>query len=153
MVSVNGFTRYRLEGDVEGDALLTVVDKGGVARDIESRIPSDPRLRGTKHRAAYEREVTVARGRSDGRTVIIVPEVKDREPTGITLLQVTFEDRLPAGIVRGVLRGYRGRYDALKDAVTETEPNFRDDVLGDVDVIELLTEPVYVLAEHWTAAP
>ena len=148
--AVVGFTRYRIEGDIEGEAFLQVVDSGGIAREITSRVHSDPRLRGTKHRAAFEREVTVARGRSDGRTVIIVPEVKDQEPTGITLLHTSFEDRLPAGVMRGVLRGYRHRYDALKDAVTETEPNFRDDVLGDIDVVALLTEPVYVLAEHWT---
>ncbi len=51
--------------------------------------------------------------------------------------------------------GYRGRYGALADAVTETLPWFRDDLLGTLDVFDLLTRPVYVLAEHWlgTAAP
>jgi glutamine---fructose-6-phosphate transaminase (isomerizing) len=48
-----------------------------------------------------------------------------------------------------VLQGYRGRYAALKDAVTETEPTFDDARLADVDVVDLLTEPVYVLAERW----
>ena len=38
---------------------------------------------------------------------------------------------------------------ALEDAVTETEPTFRDDLLGEVPVVELLTAPVYVLAERW----
>ena len=41
-----------------------------------SRAERNPALRGTKHRVASEREVLVARGRSDGRTVIFVPEVK-----------------------------------------------------------------------------
>ena len=35
-----------------------------------------------------EREVTVAVGRSDGRTLVIVPEVKDNSRTGLTLLHV-----------------------------------------------------------------
>ena len=43
---------------------------------LPSRTGRDPRLRGTKHRAAEEREVTVVRGASDGRTVILVPEAK-----------------------------------------------------------------------------
>ena len=41
------------------------------------------------------------------------------------------------------------RYAALKDAVTETEPTFRDDLLGEQPVIEILTTPVYVLADRW----
>ena len=47
---------------------------------------------------------------------------------------------------------YRGRYAALKDAVTETEPTFRDDLLGEQSVIELLTTPVNVLADSWRSA-
>ena len=48
------------------------------------------------------------------------------------------------------MQGYRGRYGALKDAVTESRPTFRDDILATLDVVELLTRPVYSLAEHWT---
>ena len=48
-----------------------------------------------------------------------------------------------------MLQGYQGRYGALKDAVTETVPKFDDTVLGDLDVVDLLTEPVYVLARRW----
>ena len=36
--------------------------------------------------------------------------------------------------MRAVLQGYRNRYSALKDAVTETEPTFRDDLLGELSV-------------------
>ena len=63
----------------------------------------------------------MARGRSDGRTVIFVPEVKGGTCTGITLLHVRFHDRLPAAVMRGVLQGYDRRYDRLVDWVTETE--------------------------------
>jgi hypothetical protein len=51
--------------------------------------------------------------------------------------------------MRAVLQGYQGRYGALRDAVTETEPTFDDAVLGTQPVVDLLTEPVYVLAERW----
>jgi glucosamine--fructose-6-phosphate aminotransferase (isomerizing) len=89
-----------------------------------------------------------ARGRSDGRTLIFVPEVKGSETTGITLLHVRFADRLPVAAARGVLDGY-GRYAALVDAVTETEPNFRDDLLGTIDMVDLLTEAMTRLADRW----
>ena len=108
-------------------------------------------LRGTKHRVATEREVTVAVGRSDGRTVILIPEVKGNQCTGLTLLHARFHDRLSATLTRSVLEQYRNRYSALQDAITETEPTFRDDLLEGVGLVELLTAPVYVLAERWRA--
>jgi len=54
--------------------------------------------------------------------------------------------------MRAALQGYQGRYGALKDAVTETESTFDDAVLGTVPVVDLLTQPVYVLAERWRRA-
>jgi len=148
---VLGYTRYRIEG-MEGDpeqASLVIVDRGGIARHIPSRTDRDPGLRGTKRRVATEREVLIARGARDNRTIVLVPEVKDTVTTGLTLLHVRLADRLPVDAVRGVLQGYRNRLAALRDAVTETEPTFRDDLLADLPVVELLTEPVNVLAAAW----
>jgi hypothetical protein len=62
---------------------------------------------------------------------------------------VRFHDRLPGDAARRVLEGYRDRYRALADQVTETQPVMRDDVLGTVDLVELLTAPVVTLAEAW----
>jgi glucosamine--fructose-6-phosphate aminotransferase (isomerizing) len=98
---------------------------------------------------ASEREVLVARGRSDGRTVILVPEVKAGTPTGITLLHVRFHERLDAATMRGVLVGYDRRYDRLVDWVSETEGSFDDGLLGEVPVEELLIEPISDTADHW----
>ena len=91
----------------------------------------------------------VARGRSDDRPVIFIPELKDNVTTGMTLLQVKFVDDLSAGAARGVLQGYRHRYSALRDAVTETEPVFREDILADQPVSDLLTLPINDLADRW----
>jgi glutamine---fructose-6-phosphate transaminase (isomerizing) len=147
---VTGFTRYRIDGSVaDGAARIAVVDRGGVARQLTSRADTDPRLLGTKHRAATEREVTVARGRRDGRTIVLVPETKDAQVTGMTLLHVRFADRLAPADAKAVLQGYRDRWDALVDAVTETEPVFGEDVLGEVGIVDLLTQPVHVLADRW----
>ena len=98
---------------------------------------------------ASEKEVLVARGRSDGRTVILVPEVKGGTCTGITLLHVRLHEHLPAATARGVLQGYDRRYDRLVDWVTETEGEFRDDLLSGVRVAELLIGPISETAEHW----
>ena len=147
---VTGYTRYRIDGSVaDGTATIAVVDRGGVSRRLTSRVDSNPALLGTKHRAATEREVTVARGRRDGRTILLVPETKDAQVTGMTLLHARFADRLAPAEAKRVLQGYRDRWDALVDAVTETEPELREDVLGRVGIVDLLTEPVHVLADRW----
>ncbi|MEX2255922.1 MAG: hypothetical protein WEC34_10845, partial [Acidimicrobiia bacterium] len=77
------------------------------------------------------------------------PELKHNETVGLTLLHVRFAEHLAADAMRAVLQGYQGRYGALKDAVTETETSFDEGVLGTLAVVDLLTEPVYVLAERW----
>lgn len=150
---VLGYTRYAIEGHVDpaghDNARIVIVDRGGLARDLHSRTTDDPQLRGTKRLVAAEHTVLVAKGRSDARTVVIVPEIKDGEPTGLSLLHVRLRTDLALPALRSVLQGYRNRYAAIKHAVTETEPVFRDDLLTDVPVIELMTEPVNLLAEHW----
>ncbi len=165
VADVLGYTRYAVEryatdgaaasvalGEVPGVApeqTAVVVDKGGLGRELRSRTEDNPVLRGTKHRVANERQVLLARGRSDGRTVLIVPELKEGVTVGLSLLHVSLVESLPLTTLRGVLAGYRDRYEAIKDAVTETEPTFRDDLLADVPLVELMTDPVYELAERW----
>ena len=144
VVDVVGFTRYRIDGDT-----VSIVDRGGISRDLASRVDQDHRLVGTKHRVADARELLVARGRRDGRTVIFVPEVKAGTCTGITLLHVKLHEQLDAATMRGVLVGYDRRYDRLVDWVSETEGSFDDQLLGELPVDELLIEPISDTADHW----
>ena len=69
--------------------------------------------------------------------------------TGMTLLHLQFADTLDAATARQVLVGYRDRYQALVDAVTETEPDFDDSRLASIPFIDLMVEPVHVLADLW----
>ena len=146
--SVVGYTRYRIDGEPES-ATITIVDRGGLSRDLPSRVDKNPALVGTKRRVAAERDVLVARGRSDGRTVIFVPEVKAGTTVGLLLLHVRFHDRLPAAVARTVLQGYDRRYDRLVDWVSETEGVMRDDVLETVSVADLLIRPMSEIADLW----
>jgi glucosamine--fructose-6-phosphate aminotransferase (isomerizing) len=146
---VLGYTRYAIEETAPGQATIDVVDRGGVALGIRSRTEEDHTLRGTKHRVAETREVTAFRGLHDGRTGIMVPEVKDGDVTGITLLHARFAEFLAPEVAKAVLTGYQGRYTALVDAVTEGQPRFDDEVLARIQVADLLTQPVAVLARYW----
>jgi glutamine---fructose-6-phosphate transaminase (isomerizing) len=150
VAEVTGWIRYEVDGDPEhGEVPVSVIDRGGIARDIPSRADRTGVLRGTKHTVAVEREVFVTRGRVDGRTVVIVPETKDHRTTGIALLHVRFHDRLPVAAARGALQGYRNRWSALRDAVLETEPSFREDLLTELPTADLLVEPIRTLADRW----
>ena len=144
VADVRGYTRYRIDGDT-----ISIIDRGGISHDLPSRVEHGAELRGTKHRVASEREVLVAVGRSDGRTVAFVPEVKGGETTGITLLHLAFHERLPADVMRGVLQGYDRRYDRLVDWVSETEGSFDESLLGELPVTKLLIEPISDAADHW----
>ena len=61
---VTGWIRYRIEGDptTDDEVFASVIDRGGIAAEIPSRIERDPVLRGTKHTVAIERELLVFRG-------------------------------------------------------------------------------------------
>ncbi len=154
VAEVTGFTRYRIDWPSPESPVVAVIDRGGISMTLPpSRTATDHRLLGTKHRAAEEREVTVARGASDGRPVILVPEHKGRQVVGMTLLHVRFHEQLAWDAAKRVLVGYRTRYSALADAVTETEPFMDDERLGQEAVIDLLTVPVYELARRWRRPP
>ena len=53
--------------------------------------------------------------------------------------------------MRGVLQGYDHRYDRLVDWVSETEGAFRDDLLGELPVDDLLIAPISETADQWRA--
>ena len=123
-------------------------DRRGIAADMKSRTDQQPTLKSTKHVVANERKLMVAKGRSDDRTVVIVSEVKDHRAIGLTLLHVRFREHRPAGELRSVLGGYRNRFQALADAVTETEPTFDEALLASMPVVALLCEPIDSLADR-----
>ncbi len=149
--SVLGFTRYAVVGDPQStSSTISIVDRGGLARELSSRVEMNPALVGTKRRVAAEQELLVARGRKDARTVILVPEVHGDVTVGITLLHVAFRQQLSPAAARQVLQGYDRRYDRLVDWVTETEGSFREERLGEVSIEDLLILPVSESANLWS---
>ena len=144
---LQGFTRYEIQGLDTENPTIAIVDRGGVSTTIQSRTEDDPVLRGTKHRVSNEREVLITRGARDDRTLIIIPEVKEAETTGLTLLHVELVKNLDVDVLRGVLRGYHNRYDFIRDAVCETEPQLDEDLLSKMRVVDLLIDPIGLIAD------
>ncbi len=148
---VLGFSRYEIVGS-EADPKVHQVQAGGIAKSMRSRTNSDPRLRGTKHQVARERSVLVAEGRSDGRMVLFVPEVRGQHTVGLTLLHVQLKDHVSAAEARTALEHYRSRYTRLVEAVMETEPVFDDARLAHIGTRDLLVTAVPGLADLWRQA-
>ena len=129
-----------------------VVDRGGISLTLQSRTATAPVLTGTKRRVAVERQVLADRGRYDGRTLVFIPEIEDGVTVGITLLHVEFRDSLAVSTARDILQGYRNRYSALRDTVTETNPVFDETLLSKISTVELLTTPINDLADRWRSS-
>ena len=148
--SITGHTRYSIEGDIAGGkATVSIVEQSGSAKDLTSRVKNNPALRGTKSLTAREQSVWVTQGKSDGRNVILIPEISRSKTVGITLLHIDVDDSINVEARKRVLEGYKQRLFALRDAVTETHESFNEDQLQTLNIIELLTQPVVVLAQRW----
>ena len=50
---------------------------------------------------------------------------------------------------RQVLEGYKDRFTAISDYITETEPTFRADILASIPVADLLIAPIEDLLSYW----
>ena len=146
--SVTGHTRYQINDSLSDATTLSIISRGGISTEIPSRVENDFELRGTKHQVAGNKEVLFTRGARDGRTILLVPEVKDGETTGITLLHVVLKERLSTDSIRKVLTGYHNRYGAIRDAVCETEALLRDELLLEQSTEELLVDPITLIAER-----
>ena len=144
VAEITGYIRYKIDGEQ-----LVIADRAGASLVIPSLVDSDPELRGTKHHAAAEQRIFLTQGRRDRRTILIVPEIVSAETTALTLLHLELQEFLPAEVAVAALRGYRGRYEALWGAVTETEKHFDIEKLAEVPVVDLFTEPIVTLADRW----
>ncbi|MDE2978945.1 MAG: SIS domain-containing protein [Acidobacteriota bacterium] len=155
---VLGYVRYRLwaggDGPPPGDgATIRVLRAGGLCRDLQSRTVRQPLLQGTKYAVAVEGRLMAARGRTDGRVFIGVPEFSDGAVSALNLIHVRFRERAPAPELRRLLSDYRERYDGLRDQVLRNAPDFDDGLLAELPVEDLLIDPVAQLAERWQSTP
>ncbi len=144
VASVVGYTRYRIEGET-----ISIIDRGGISRDLPSRVERNAELRGTKRRVASEREVLLGIGGATGGPWCSFPRSRAARRPGSRCSTSPSTTGLPADVMRGVMQGYDRRYDRLVDWVTETEGSFDESLLGELPVAELLIGPISDTADHW----
>ncbi len=147
-----GSARYRIEWLPGRPPTIDVSETSNMACQTVSPTTTSPRLRGTKHWVADEREVLVTCSAGEEPAAVLVPEVADGQVVGMTLLHVRLHPTLPAQVAAQLLRQYRNRYAALAHAVMELDRSFDERRLGEQPVVDLLTRPVPTLAERWRRA-
>jgi glucosamine--fructose-6-phosphate aminotransferase (isomerizing) len=135
-----GMTRYAIDRDAVDERQLRVTVKRGSAADLPSRADAGGPLTGQKRLAVEQQLPMLTRGRSDGRTVVMVPERVAGTSQAITLLHVELLPTAPGDRVRRAVQANGDRADQIVAAVTEVLPGFPVD-----SVWELLPPAVLLL--------
>ena len=65
-------------------------------------------------------------------------------------MHVELENQLSEQAARHVMEGYKDRFTAISDYVTETEPTFRADIHASIPVADLLIAPIEELLSYWS---
>ena len=128
---VTGYIRYSIDGAPDV-AQLHIVDRGGIAVDLASRVERDPKLRGSKHLVASEQNVMITKGRNDDRTIILSTRSERSADRWTGIASCPSEKYVDEQVAKQILEGYQNRYAKLYDYVTETEPTFRSDLLSTI---------------------
>ena len=145
--SIDGATAYHLTdltplGRPRYATSMRAVRKIGAAEGIPSRYDRGKALLGTKRRVVQERTPYLGLGQKDGRTILIVPFVADREEGELLLMHFTLAQASDPAVRLNALRRAGGRYDAIVALVTEHDVPWSDDLLAPLDNRTLfLTEP------------
>jgi glucosamine--fructose-6-phosphate aminotransferase (isomerizing) len=141
IAGVRGGTRYSVT-----DAQIRTVRKSGIARDLYSRADDSAPLVGTKKLAADTRTVRLERGLTDGRLVLIIPELSGTRIAGISLLHVDLVDRATPDGLLAALQQQGNRLLELQAAITERNLPFAPEDLVELGPEVALLAPVSTVA-------
>ena len=147
--AVRGYTVYAitnldLQGNPAEGSTVTILQKGGVARDMKSRAETSASLMGTKRTIVSTGHAYIGKGKADGAAIVILPILGEKEfVSNLLLLHVDYNELLPASQKKEVL-GYR--YNDIRNLVNEYNILWDDNYLENIELADLFSEPVEALA-------
>jgi glucosamine--fructose-6-phosphate aminotransferase (isomerizing) len=156
--AVRGYTVYAINNlDAQGNpaegSTIAIRKKGGVAKDMKSRVETSAMLMGTKRTIVSTGHVYIGKGKADGAAIVILPLLGENESvSNLLLLHVDYNELLPVGKKKEVL-GYR--YNDIRNLVNEYNINWDDSYLEKIPLADLFSEPVEILAgriKQWAIA-
>ena len=154
--AVRGYTVYAINNlDLKGNptegSVLSILQKGGVAKDMKSRAETSVMLMGTKRTIVSTGHIYIGKGKADGAAIVILPILGENEfVSTLLLLHVAYNELLPVSQKKEVL-GYR--YNDIRNLVNEYNIVWDDNYLEKIELADLFSEPVESLAgriKQWT---
>ncbi len=138
VAEVEGSTLYHVHrldalGRPRDDSRISVIEKQGSAKDLNSRCDEDSLLSGTKWGVVKRGEIYLGLGQTDNRKILILPAIGERPEGHLLLLHLSLkaspinEERLPALSMLG------NRFEKLKIAITEHHQSWDPQMLEGID--------------------
>jgi len=154
ILRINGSILYRIDhldllGEVSEETTIQIVEKRGVLISIPSRVEADPVLKGTKRIIVKEGNVYIGLGRTDGRSILIVPIISDEPSTSsiieyLLLLNISFRENIPLAAKKKALGG---KYERIKSIVQESSLTWDDRYIELLEIKELFGRSAEKVAE------
>jgi len=150
IAEVRGFTLYGIdnldgEGNPSDASTITIQTRGGISREMKSRVEASGILMGTKKTIVSTGHIYVGYGKADRASVVIIPLLGELLVKSLLLLHVTFNEALTLKEKRDVL-GYK--FSDIRNLVNEYNLPWNDRYLENLSLALLLGEPVELIGER-----
>ncbi|MEZ4525276.1 MAG: SIS domain-containing protein [Desulfobacterales bacterium] len=142
--AVPGLTLYRIGnlnmlGEPTDDTTIEVMKREGSSLAIASRVEQDHQLKGSKRTIVQRGNVYIGKGRKDNRSILCIPLISDSISAAnrieyLLLLHIAFREHVPLPVK---IRALGGKYEHLKNIVTENSIAWNDAYLDRVEISEL----------------
>jgi glucosamine--fructose-6-phosphate aminotransferase (isomerizing) len=151
---ISGTTLYRIEGlnilgePVEESAIY-LEKKEGSSEGLVSRVESDHRLRGTKRIIVKEGNVFIGKGKTDNRSILLVPVMSaDVNINHLLLFNVQFKKEVD---VQKKAQALGGKYNGIRNMTEEITRIWDDDYLDLLAIEDLFGLSAEKISERLAA--
>ncbi|MFH2059064.1 MAG: SIS domain-containing protein [Pseudomonadota bacterium] len=129
LAQIHGAFLYQISGlsllgDVTPETKIKIVGKTGKLKDVNSRVESDHKLKGTKNIIVREGNVYIGKGRTDKKNILVIPVISSNPKTPniiefILSLNIKFKSSEEIPLLKKI-KALGGKYNRLKDWILET---------------------------------
>jgi len=150
VAEIRGYTLYSInhldaDGSPGEEATIAIENRGGISREMTSRVEASNLLMGTKKIVARTRRLYIGKGKLDGMSVIILPVLGEGNVVrNLLLVHVAFNETLPLKKKIDILNI---KYNDIRNLINEYNLPWEDSYLERIPLEILFGEPAETLAE------
>ena len=148
--TVKGYTLYEIDqldylGRPTVNSKIRILARGGISKNISSRVDKDTRLRGNKRSIVTNNTVFIGLGKADNAQLLIIPaQGKDIHQKILLLCHIGFEEEIP---LQTKISAMGAKYEDLVDALAELDTSWQDEYLAPFSTAELFLKSEDALIE------